>query len=189
MGCLDSINATGRGQAGLGEAYGLSWQLWPVVLEGMLVRSPSKRAAHEGTGIAVGAIGSRRGRRSFAVHHFAGWRAGNSSERQSVGTPAAGRANYPGRCVALRTLPTPFLRVLRLMRNGWPFFVGGKLRKIAVEGRGTSGDLRCTAKPQGGSWGDGQIVATLKRYGGLSIVSSSGGTPRSFTGFNGEGWA
>ncbi len=64
------------------------------------------------------------------------------------------------------------------------FFADGKLKKISVEG-GAAVPL-CDASPgRGGSWGDdGNIIAALSPFGGLSRVPSSGGTPVPVTKLN-----
>jgi serine/threonine-protein kinase len=67
------------------------------------------------------------------------------------------------------------------------FIAGGKLRKISVEGGAEI--LLCDAASSytGADWGeDGDIVASLRVSGGLSRVSSTGGTPTSVTELTGE---
>jgi eukaryotic-like serine/threonine-protein kinase len=67
------------------------------------------------------------------------------------------------------------------------FVAGGKLRKISVEG-GTEIALCDTATSYtGADWGeDGSIIASLRVSGGLSRVSSAGGTPTPVTELEGE---
>jgi serine/threonine protein kinase/Tol biopolymer transport system component len=57
------------------------------------------------------------------------------------------------------------------------FFADGKLKKILAQGGGAV--TLCDApSPRGGSWGDdGNIIAALEAASGLSLVSSSGGSP------------
>src|SRR5579864_3202591 len=67
------------------------------------------------------------------------------------------------------------------------FVAGGKLRKISVEGGGEI--LLCDAASSytGADWGeDGSIIASLRVSGGLSRVSSAGGTPTTVTELEGE---
>jgi serine/threonine-protein kinase len=57
------------------------------------------------------------------------------------------------------------------------FFADGKLKKIAVDG-GAMVTLSNAPNQRGASWGDdGNIIAALDPGGGLSRVSSAGGTP------------
>ena len=67
------------------------------------------------------------------------------------------------------------------------FTASGKLRKISVEG-GTEIVLCDTGSSYtGDDWGeDGSIIASLRISGGLSQVSSAGGTPTSVTELQGE---
>lgn len=67
------------------------------------------------------------------------------------------------------------------------FVAGGKLRKISVEGG--SEILLCDAASSytGADWSeDGNIIASLRVTGGLSQVSSNGGTPTPVTELEGE---
>jgi Tol biopolymer transport system component len=61
------------------------------------------------------------------------------------------------------------------------FFADGKLKKILAQGGGAV--TICDApSPRGGSWGDdGNIIAALEAISGLSLVSSSGGSPKPLT--------
>jgi Tol biopolymer transport system component len=61
------------------------------------------------------------------------------------------------------------------------FFADGKLKKISAQG-GAAITLCDAPNGRGGSWGeDGTIVFTPDIQGGLSKVSSAGGTPQSLT--------
>jgi serine/threonine protein kinase len=61
------------------------------------------------------------------------------------------------------------------------FFAGGKLRKMTVEG-GAAIALCDAPSGRGGSWGtDGNIVAALNSFGGLTSVPVSGGSPKPVT--------
>ncbi len=67
------------------------------------------------------------------------------------------------------------------------FVAGGKVRKISVEGGAEI--LLCDAASSytGADWGeDGNIIASLRVSGGLSRVSSAGGTPTAVTELQGE---
>jgi serine/threonine protein kinase/Tol biopolymer transport system component len=62
------------------------------------------------------------------------------------------------------------------------FIAGGKLRKVSVEGGGEIVVCDAASSYTGGDWGeDGNIVASLSISGGLSRVSSAGGTPTPVT--------
>jgi serine/threonine-protein kinase len=92
---------------------------------------------------------------------------------QSQGTPLSGTENAA----------TPFFSP----DGQWiGFFADGKLKKILAQGGGTV--TLCDApSPRGGSWGDdGNIVAALEASSGLSVVSSSGGSPKPLTQRNAE---
>jgi serine/threonine-protein kinase len=57
------------------------------------------------------------------------------------------------------------------------FFGNGELKKISVEG-GAAVALCSAPNPRGGSWGeDGNIIAALTTFGGLSLIPAAGGTP------------
>ena len=61
------------------------------------------------------------------------------------------------------------------------FFADGKLKKISVQG-GAAVTLCDALNDRGGSWGDGgTILFTADLQGGLSKVSSTGGTPQPLT--------
>jgi Tol biopolymer transport system component/predicted Ser/Thr protein kinase len=61
------------------------------------------------------------------------------------------------------------------------FFADGKLKKISVGG-GAAVTLCDAPAGRGATWGDdGDIIAALTNYGGLSRVPSSGGTPELVT--------
>jgi Tol biopolymer transport system component/predicted Ser/Thr protein kinase len=61
------------------------------------------------------------------------------------------------------------------------FFADGKIKKISAQG-GTPIVLCDARDARGGSWGeDGSIIAALNNVGGLSRVSSEGGTPQPTT--------
>jgi serine/threonine-protein kinase len=67
------------------------------------------------------------------------------------------------------------------------FIAGGKLRKISVEGGGEISLCDAAASYTGADWGeDGNIIASLRVSGGLSRVSSTGGTPTPVTVLEGE---
>jgi len=67
------------------------------------------------------------------------------------------------------------------------FVAGGKLRKISVEGGGEIALCDAAASYTGADWGeDGNIIASLRVSGGLSRVSSAGGTPTPVTQLEGE---
>ena len=67
------------------------------------------------------------------------------------------------------------------------FVAGGKLRKISVEGGGEIILCDAASSYTGADWGeDGNIVASLRVSGGLSRVSSAGGTPTTITELVGE---
>jgi WD40-like Beta Propeller Repeat len=58
------------------------------------------------------------------------------------------------------------------------FIAGGKVRKISVEGGAEISLCDAAASYTGADWGeDGNIIASLRVSGGLSRVSSTGGTP------------
>jgi hypothetical protein len=62
------------------------------------------------------------------------------------------------------------------------FFADGKVKKISIQG-GTLVNLSDASPLLGASWGeDGNIIATLSNsIAGLSVIPSSGGTPRRLT--------
>jgi Tol biopolymer transport system component/predicted Ser/Thr protein kinase len=67
------------------------------------------------------------------------------------------------------------------------FVAGGKLRKISVEGGAEITLCDTAASYTGADWGeDGNIIASLRVSGGLSQVSSAGGTPVAVTELEGE---
>ena len=67
------------------------------------------------------------------------------------------------------------------------FVAGGKLRKISVEGGAEIALCGAAASYTGADWGeDGNIIASLQISGGLSRVSSAGGTPIPVTEVEGE---
>jgi serine/threonine-protein kinase len=67
------------------------------------------------------------------------------------------------------------------------FVAGGKLRKISVEGGAEIGLCDAASSYTGADWGeDGNIIASLRISGGLSRVSSAGGTPTPVTELEGE---
>ena len=67
------------------------------------------------------------------------------------------------------------------------FIAGGKLRKISVEGGAEIVLCDAASSYTGADWGeDGNIVASLRIPGGLSRVSSAGGTPTPVTELQGE---
>jgi Tol biopolymer transport system component len=67
------------------------------------------------------------------------------------------------------------------------FVAGGKLRKISVEGGVEIALCDAAASYTGADWGeDGNIIASLRVSGGLSQVSSAGGTPAPVTELGGE---
>jgi serine/threonine protein kinase/Tol biopolymer transport system component len=67
------------------------------------------------------------------------------------------------------------------------FIAGGKLRKISVEGGAEIALCDAAASYTGADWGeDGDIIASLHVSGGLSRVSSAGGTPTAVTELEGE---
>jgi serine/threonine protein kinase/WD40 repeat protein len=67
------------------------------------------------------------------------------------------------------------------------FVAGGKLRKISVEGGAEIALCDAAASYTGADWGeDGNIIASLRVSGGLSQVSSAGGTPTPVTELEGE---
>ncbi len=58
------------------------------------------------------------------------------------------------------------------------FFAPGKLKKISVEGGAAIPLSDCPGTARGGSWGDGEdIIASLTGAGGLSRISTGGGSP------------
>ena len=62
------------------------------------------------------------------------------------------------------------------------FVAAGKLRKISVEGGAEVSLCDAAASYTGADWGeDGNIIASLRISGGLSRVSSAGGTPTPVT--------
>ncbi len=62
------------------------------------------------------------------------------------------------------------------------FIAGGKLRKISVEGGAEIVLCDAASSYTGADWGDdGNIIASLRVSGGLSRVSSAGGTPTPVT--------
>jgi serine/threonine protein kinase/Tol biopolymer transport system component len=67
------------------------------------------------------------------------------------------------------------------------FVAGGKLRKISVEGGAEIVLCDAASSYTGADWGeDGNIIASLRVSGGLSRVSSAGGTPTPVTELAGE---
>ena len=67
------------------------------------------------------------------------------------------------------------------------FIAGGKLRKVSVEGGAEVPLSDVSSSYTGADWGDdGNIVASLRVSGGLSRVSSTGGTPTPITELEGE---
>jgi serine/threonine-protein kinase len=67
------------------------------------------------------------------------------------------------------------------------FVAGGKLRKISVEGGVEIALCDAAASYTGADWGEnGNIIASLRVSGGLSQVSSAGGTPAPVTELEGE---
>ena len=61
------------------------------------------------------------------------------------------------------------------------FFAANQLKKISIQG-GAPVTLCPAASPQGASWGeDGNIVAALNSFSGLSRVPAAGGTPQRLT--------
>ncbi|HEY6372496.1 MAG TPA: protein kinase [Candidatus Sulfotelmatobacter sp.] len=67
------------------------------------------------------------------------------------------------------------------------FIAGGKLRKISVEGGAETVLCDAASSYTGADWGeDGNIVASLRVSGGLSRVSSAGGSPTPVTELEGE---
>ena len=67
------------------------------------------------------------------------------------------------------------------------FVAGGKLRKISVEGGGEIALCDTAASYTGADWGEnGNIIVSLRVSGGLSQVSSAGGTPTPVTELEGE---
>jgi serine/threonine protein kinase/Tol biopolymer transport system component len=70
----------------------------------------------------------------------------------------------------------------------WVAFVaGGKVRKISVEGGAEIPLCDAASSYTGAAWGeDGDIIASLRVSGGLSRVSSTGGTPTPVTELEGE---
>jgi Tol biopolymer transport system component/predicted Ser/Thr protein kinase len=67
------------------------------------------------------------------------------------------------------------------------FVAAGKLRKISVEGGAEIALCDAAASYTGADWGeDGNIIASLRVSGGLSRVSSAGGTPTPVTELEGE---
>jgi serine/threonine-protein kinase len=67
------------------------------------------------------------------------------------------------------------------------FVAGGKLRKISVEGGVEIALCDTAASYTGADWGEnGNIIASLRVSGGLSQVSSAGGTPAPVTELEGE---
>jgi serine/threonine-protein kinase len=66
------------------------------------------------------------------------------------------------------------------------FFADRKLKKIPVQG-GVTVTLCDAPAPRGASWGeDGGIIAALSSTGGLSLVTSEGGSPQPITQLNRE---
>ncbi|MFN0172195.1 MAG: protein kinase domain-containing protein [Bryobacteraceae bacterium] len=66
------------------------------------------------------------------------------------------------------------------------FFASGKLQKIPVEG-GATITLCDAPNGRGGSWGeDGNIIAALSSFEGLSRVPSAGGAPQPVTELKGD---
>src|SRR5579864_1564736 len=67
------------------------------------------------------------------------------------------------------------------------FIAGGKVRKISVEGGAEISLCDAASSYTGADWGeDGNIIASLRVSGGLSRVSSTGGTPTPVTELEGE---
>jgi Tol biopolymer transport system component/predicted Ser/Thr protein kinase len=67
------------------------------------------------------------------------------------------------------------------------FIAGGKLRKISVEGGAEITLCDAAASYTGADWGeDGNIVASLRVSGGLSLVPSGGGAPIPLTELGGD---
>ncbi len=67
------------------------------------------------------------------------------------------------------------------------FVAGGKLKKISVEGGAEIALCDAGSSYTGATWGeDGDIIASLRVSGGLSRVSSTGGTPTAATEREGE---
>ena len=67
------------------------------------------------------------------------------------------------------------------------FVAAGKLRKVSVEGGAEISLCDAGASYTGADWGeDGSIIASLRVSGGLSRVSSAGGTPTPITELEGE---
>ena len=67
------------------------------------------------------------------------------------------------------------------------YVAGGKLRKISVEGGAEIALCDAASSYTGADWGeDGNIIASLRISGGLSRVSSAGGTPTPVTELAGE---
>jgi serine/threonine protein kinase/Tol biopolymer transport system component len=67
------------------------------------------------------------------------------------------------------------------------FIAGGKLRKVSVEGGTEVALCDAVSSYTGADWGeDGNIIASLRVSGGLSRVSSNGGTPTTVTELAGE---
>ncbi len=67
------------------------------------------------------------------------------------------------------------------------FVAGGKLKKISVEGGAEIALCDAGSSYTGATWGeDGDIIASLRVSGGLSRVSSTGGTPPAATEREGE---
>jgi len=67
------------------------------------------------------------------------------------------------------------------------FIAGGKLRKVSVEGGAEIVLCDAASSYTGADWGeDGNIIASLRVSGGLSRVSSAGGTPTPVTELEGQ---
>ena len=67
------------------------------------------------------------------------------------------------------------------------FSAGGKLRKVSVEGGAEVVLCDVASSYTGAAWGeDGNIIASLRISGGLSQVSSAGGTPTPVTELQGD---
>jgi Tol biopolymer transport system component/predicted Ser/Thr protein kinase len=67
------------------------------------------------------------------------------------------------------------------------FVAGAKIRKISVEGGAEIPLCDAASSYTGADWGeDGNIIASLRVSGGLSRVSSAGGTPTPLTELQGE---
>jgi serine/threonine-protein kinase len=67
------------------------------------------------------------------------------------------------------------------------FIAGGRLRKVSVEGGAEIVLCDAASSYTGADWGDdGNIIASLRVSGGLSRVSSTGGTPTPVTELQGE---